>query len=223
VVAYEESSTLEQARERYLADNGFSRGYDEPWVRLRFAGRMVPIFPNTQARVAAVRLHDLHHVATGYATTWTGEGEISAWELASGCGPYLAAWMLNLGGFGIGCWIAPRRVLRAFVRGRHSRNLYTEGFDPARLSQPVGALRRELGLDRPTPAATAADLAAFAGWTSLGLLYALGGTLSLAVLGYAMWKTPRERRAADFTPAARSWPSPASPGPRARSPRTPGP
>jgi hypothetical protein len=189
---YDESATLEQARERYFADNGFSRGYDEPWVRLRIGGRFLPVFPNTRARVAAVRIHDLHHVATGYETSWTGEGEISAWELASGCGPYLAAWVLNLGGFGIGCWIAPRRVLQAFVRGRNSRNLYAEGYDPARLSQPVGALRRELGLDRPTPAASAADLALFAGWLMLGLLYAFGGMLSVATLAFAMWKMPNE-------------------------------
>ena len=202
---YDESSTLEQARERYFTDNDFSRGYDERWVRLRIAGRALPVFPNTRARVAAVRRHDLHHVATGYETTWTGEGEISAWELASGCGPYLAAWVLNLGGFGIGCWIAPRRVLQAFVRGRNSRNLYAEGYDPARLAQPVGALRRELGLDRPTPAASPADLAAFTGWLVLGLVYALGGMLSFATLAFAMWKMPREPR-----PVGEAEPGPAA-------------
>jgi hypothetical protein len=192
MVHYDESSTLEEARERYFADNGFNRAYDERWVRLRMGGRSLPVFPNTRARVAGVRIHDLHHVATGYETSWTGEGEIAAWELAGGCGPYLAAWVLNLGGFGIGCWIAPRRVLQAFVRGRYSRNLYAQGYDPARLSQPVGALRRELGLDRPTPAASAADLALFAGWLVLGLLYAFGGMLSVAILAFAMWKMPRE-------------------------------
>jgi hypothetical protein len=189
---YDESSTLEEARERYFADNGFSGGYDEPWVRLRFAGRMLPVFPNTRARKAGVRIHDLHHVATGYETSWTGEGEIAAWELAGGCGPYLAAWVLNLGGFGIGCWIAPRRLLQAFVRGRNSRNLYAEGYKPARLAQSVGALRRDLGLDRPTPAASASDLVLFAGWLALGLLYAFGGVLSVATLAFAMWKMPRE-------------------------------
>lgn len=202
--SYDEGATLEQARQQYFTSNGFSGGYDERWVRLRLGRRVVPVFPNTRARVAAVRIHDLHHVATGYDTTWTGEGEISAWELAGGCGPYLAAWVLNLGGFGIGCWIAPRRVLQAFVRGRNSRNLYGEGYDPARLSQPVGALRRELGLDRPAPPASAADVALFAGWLALGLLYAFGGMLSFATLAFAMWKMPREPGSAetDYRPAA---------------------
>lgn len=188
---------MEQARERYFTENGFGRGYDDRWVRLRVGRRTLPVFPNTRARVAAVRIHDLHHLVTGYDTTWTGEGEISAFELASGCGPYYAAWMLNLGGFGIGCWLSPRRMWRAFLRGRHSKNLYCEGYDPARLAQCLGEVRRELALDRPVPRASARDVAAFCGWVTLGLLYALGGTLSFAITGIALWKTPREPRAAD--------------------------
>lgn len=202
MAAFEDGLSLAEARARYFAENGFRPGYDDRWVRLRLRGRQVPIFPNTRARVAAVRLHDLHHVATGYDTTWTGEGEISAFELAGGCGPYLAAWMLNLGGFGIGLWIAPRRVLRAFVRGRHSSNLYREGYDEARLAQSVGELRRALGLDRPVPPASVRDLVAFSGWVTLGMLYALGGTLSFAVTSVALWKAPREPQAKAASAAA---------------------
>jgi len=206
---YDDGSSLAEARERYFSENGFPRDYDDRWIRLRFAGRYLPVFPNTRARVAAARIHDLHHVATGYDTTWTGEGEIGAWELASGCGPYLAAWILNLGGFGIGCWIAPRRLLQAFVRGRHSRNLYGEGFDPARLGHTVGAVRRELGLDRAAPRASALDLWLFSGWVLLGFVYAFGGMLSLATLSFAMWKMPREPRpAADAQTGAAAAPAP---------------
>ena len=39
---------------------------------------------------------------TEYDTNWVGEAEIGAWEIASGCGRYLAAWVLNLGAFGLG-------------------------------------------------------------------------------------------------------------------------
>jgi hypothetical protein len=205
---FDESSTLAEARERYFSENGFSRGYDDRWIRVRIGGRYLPVFPNTRARIAAARIHDLHHVATGYETTWTGEGEIGAWELASGCGPYFAAWVLNLGGFGIGCWIAPRKLLQAFVRGRHSRNLYGEGFDPARLGQTVGAVRRELGLDRPVPATSAHDALLFTGWVLLGLVYAFGGMLSLATLSFAMWKAPREPRSADARADAAAAPAP---------------
>jgi hypothetical protein len=178
-------------------------------VKLRLGSRLVPVLPNTKARIAAVRVHDLHHVATDYETTWVGEGEISAWELASGCGPYLAAWVLNLAGFGIGLFLSPRRVLRAFVRGRHSKNLYGEGFNPARLGQRVGDLRRELGLDTPAPRASLRDLLAFAGWVLLGVLYNLGGMLSFATLAVALLKMPAREAAQQLAPHASNSAAPA--------------
>jgi ubiquinone biosynthesis protein Coq4 len=103
-------------------------------------------FPNTAARVRAVRFHDLHHVLTEYDTTWAGEAEIGAWELAAGCGRHYAAWALNLGAVAIGLLIAPRRVLRAFKRGRRTRTLYSETFSEELLNQTVGELRRRLDL-----------------------------------------------------------------------------
>ena len=60
----------------------------------------------------------------------------------------------------------------AFVRGRHSQNLYTEAFDDALLDARVGALRARLGLDRPPPPATTADRAAFAATVALAALAA---------------------------------------------------
>jgi hypothetical protein len=191
MVRYDETLSLAQERERYFAENGFDPTYGDRWVKLRLGQRSLPMFPNTRARVAAVRIHDLHHVAAEYDTTWLGEAEIAAWELGSGCGPYLAAWVLNLSVFGIGCFISPRRVLRAFVRGRRTKNLYAEGFVSARLSQKVGDLRRELELDRAVPEASAADLFSFAGWIALGGLYAFGGVLSFALFALAMSKMPR--------------------------------
>ena len=188
---YEETLTLKEARARYFADNGFVAPYRERWVKVRLGRRSMPVFPNTPARVAAVRLHDLHHIVTEYDTTWVGEGEIGAWELGSGCGPYLVSWVMSLSVFGIGCVIAPRRTLRAFVRGRHSRNFYRSGYSSARMQQHVGQARSELGLDQPTPQASAADLLSFSGWVALGALYGLGGTLSFATtFAIALYKTP---------------------------------
>jgi len=59
--------TVRDARARYFAANRFDeRGYADRWVRLQ-AGP-IPIFiPNTRSRVRAVRVHDVHHVVTGYA------------------------------------------------------------------------------------------------------------------------------------------------------------
>jgi hypothetical protein len=208
---YDEALTLGDARDRYFAENGFSASYDDRWVKLRLGSRQVPVLPNTKARIVAVRVHDLHHVATDYGTTWVGEGEISAWELASGCGPYLAAWVLNLAGFGIGFFLSPRRMLRAFVRGRHSKNLYGEGFDALRLSQRVGDLRHELGLDAPEPRATLLDVLAFAGWVLLGMLYNLGGMLSFALLAIALLKMPANEAAKAHASAPPHAPNSAAP------------
>ena len=115
-------------------------------MTLRVLGRPLLGFPNTRARVRAVRLHDLHHVLTGYDTSWRGEGEIGAWELASNCRDHWAAWWLDFSAALIGVAIAPRRVLRAFVRGRRERNLYDVEFCDALLDESVGAMRARLGI-----------------------------------------------------------------------------
>jgi hypothetical protein len=139
--------TVREAREDYFRRNGLSEaGYADRCVRLR-VGPVSVWFPNTAARRRAVKLHDLHHVATGYDTTWTGEGEIAAWELAAGCGRHLAAWLLNAGGLAIGIAIAPRRTCRAWKRGWRSRSLYAaRELDESMLDIDVAELRARLQL-----------------------------------------------------------------------------
>lgn len=140
--------SVREGRALYFARAGFAPdgGYGDAWVRLKAAGRVVIIFPNTKARVRAVRLHDIHHVLTGYDTSWTGEAEIGAWELASGCVRHYPAWALNFGAVAVGLLIAPRRTVRAFLRGRRCANLYRGEFDESLLERKVGELRGELGL-----------------------------------------------------------------------------
>lgn len=159
--------SVRAARARYLADNGFSEAaYRERWAVVKL-GPVPIVFPNTRSRKRALPLHDLHHVATGYATTWTGEAEIGAWEVAAGCTDHWAAWLLDAGAFAAGLVFAPRRVWRAFVRGRHSRTLYATGWDDRFLELTVDELRNQLDLPRDPPAATWVDLLAFAGWLVL--------------------------------------------------------
>lgn len=144
---YDTALTIGEARERYFAQNGLGAGgYAERWVVLRAAGRPIGAFPNTAARVRSVRLHDVHHVLAGYDTSWLGEAEIGAWELASGCADHAAAWLLNTLAVLIGGWRSPRAVLRAASRGRRSRNLYHAEWDEALLDRRVGKVRAELGL-----------------------------------------------------------------------------
>ena len=167
---YDGSLTVGDARALYFAANGFGDGgYDKNWVK--FLVGPIPFYlPNTSQRVRSVRLHDIHHVLTDYETTWTGEAEIAAWEIGSSCADHWAAWMLNFSGLAIGLAIAPRAVYAAFLRGRHSGNLYRGDFEPALLSERVRALRERLHLDRPVPPATTGDRLAFAGWSAASVL-----------------------------------------------------
>jgi hypothetical protein len=165
VAAYADDSTLLDARARYFADNGFAAdgGYADDWVIVKLGPVPFPV-PNTAGRRAAVPCHDLHHVATGFATDLVGEGEIGAWEIGSGCTQVRAALVLNLLVMWPVLFLAPGRLFRAFVWGRHTRNLYDARVDAHLLSQTVGALRARLGLEAPPPAPTPADRWAFAGW-----------------------------------------------------------
>jgi len=164
---YADGSTVRAARAEYFAANGFSdAGYNDSWVTIKL-GPIPLAFPNTSSRKRAVPLHDLHHVATGYTTTWIGESEIGAWEIAGGCTDHFAAWVLNAGGFGYGIVLAPRRIYRAFMRGRKSRTLYHSGWDDSLLELSVGELRKKLALDRADTPPTWRDRLAFAGWVAL--------------------------------------------------------
>jgi hypothetical protein len=169
---FPDSMRLDEARARFfdLSGLGADGGYGSRWVRLET--RPVPIyFPNTSRRVAAAKLHDLHHIATEYAVDWTGESEIAAWEIAGGCGRYCAAWVLNLGGFTVGLFRAPRRLFRAFVRGsRAAGNLYQTGFGEDELrATTVGQLRRRLGMPRTSVTATGSDIVRFTRWAAAAI------------------------------------------------------
>ena len=121
---YEPHWTLREARDRHFAIGGFSEDqYAARFVRFRIGKKSVWL-PNSPGRTRALPYHDLHHVLTAYPTSWRGEVEIAAWELASGCRDYLTVWVINLGALAIGLVLAPTSAFRAFVRGRHSDNLY---------------------------------------------------------------------------------------------------
>jgi hypothetical protein len=162
---YNAETSVGEARTQYFAENGFGDGgYTARWVKLK-AGPIPLAFPNTSARVAAVRFHDLHHVLTEYNTSWTGEAEIGAWEIASGCAHYYAAWLLNLQALAVGLVINPKAISRAFLRGRRSQNLYREEFGETLLASTVGELRRRLRLDTEPGPATLRDRVALTGWS----------------------------------------------------------
>jgi len=176
--------TLGDARARLFSLSGFPEdgGYGDAWVKFRL-WRIPLAFPNTAGRRRAVRFHDLHHVLTEYRTDWRGEFEIAAWEIAGGVNRFWAGWLLDLLGFACGLLLFPRRVYRAFMRGRQSRNLYFDEWDERILMRRVGEVRRRLGLDADAVRPTLEDRAAFLFWSSASLLtYAATGSVMLAPL-----------------------------------------
>lgn len=178
---YSPEATLRAARERYFEINHFEGGgYEEAWVKMR-AGPVPIWFPNTVARVKAVRFHDIHHVLTEYPTTWRGEAEIGAWEVSTGCAAHYQAWLLNLLAFAIGLAINPRGVYRAFMRGRRSRNLYRTTFSDELLARKVGDVRRELDLDSAPAPPAPGDRLAFVFW-SLASAGVFAGVWAAALL-----------------------------------------
>jgi hypothetical protein len=78
------SLTVREGLRAYLAENCFTvEGYEAPRTEAFFLGIRFSV-PNTPRHAWAIRLHDLHHVATGYGTDMAGEGAISAWEALRG-------------------------------------------------------------------------------------------------------------------------------------------
>jgi hypothetical protein len=156
-------TTLGSARAAYWQANGFGNdgGDSLDWVPLKL-WKLTLRIPNTEGRRRAVRIHDLHHIVTAYETTWMGESEIAAWELASGCLAWPAATVLNLGALAIGVVIAPMRCARAWARGRQTLNLYREDGVDHLLPRKVGETRVQLRLDRPAPRTRARDVLAMA-------------------------------------------------------------
>jgi len=194
----EDALTVRAARSAFFHASGFGAdgGYDDPWAEAAF-GPLRYRVPNGPLRAAALRLHDLHHVATGYATDWRGEAEISAWELASGAGRQPYAWLIALWGLFTGLLAHPRPTWAAFRRGRGSRNLYGAAFDERLLDARVGDLKAALAVadDRP---ATAGGALVFAGWSALALglgALSLLPAAGLVGLAYArevtgLWRCP---------------------------------
>ena len=197
VARYSDAISLFEARGLFFqqADLGADGGYSSRWVRVET--KPIPFyFPNWPSRVAAARLHDLHHLATDYETDWPGEAEIAAWEIATGCARYHAAWILNFGGFGAGLVVAPKRLFRAFLRGRRAKtNLYKSGFDESRLNDiTVGMLRDQLGLRATVSSASVTDLGLFLLWRIPSVLAWLLLPFATAILfclivGEKLWTT----------------------------------
>jgi hypothetical protein len=166
----DDTATIAQALAVHYAAHGLPAdgGESSPWFHVRMGPLSIPL-PNPPARQRAVIVHDVNHVLTGYDTVLTGgEMEIASFEIATGCGRVWVAWLLNWPLLLLGAIARPRRVFRAFVRGRQAQSLYHLGPSPSEVrAMRVGALRTRLGIKEPQVRATAQDRMAFVGFAML--------------------------------------------------------
>ena len=178
--------TLREGLSAHLETGGLPEdgGYDERWVKLRI-GPIPFAFPNTQNRRRLVPLHDLHHVVTGYATDLVGEAELAAWEIGSGMRDRTG---LRLARRVLGFLLPrrPRKLFRAFVHGRNSRNLLDAEFGDPLLDRTIEDVRRELALDRKPPPATAADRRAFSEAGAVAVAIVWGPLAPMAALAWLL-------------------------------------
>lgn len=202
LTTYDPGSTMREARAHYFAVNAFGDdgGYGDAWVDFKLGPIPFP-FPNTASRIEAVRFHDLHHILTGYDTDFLGETEISAWELGAGCRDQVAAWALNLAGLAGGVLLAPRRTVRAFVRGLHSQSFYGQDLEEL-LDLTVAEARARMGVDEAANVPpTAGDLARFTAAAGVGFVagaafVAAGVVLAPVGLALAAWRRRSQARVA---------------------------
>lgn len=173
-----ENRLLKDALQQFFDTYHFADGgYNLKWFTIK-VGFLNIRLPNIPSRVAVARIHDIHHVLTGYKATLRGEAEIAGWEIASSCGHHAVAWFFNLGAFFYGMFCFPRALFEAFMLGRKvTTNFYLTPFHYENLlSQSVASVKNSIQQPQNRPN-TLTDYVWFASWCLLLLL-------PLAVLGY---------------------------------------
>lgn len=150
------SDQLENFYQTYnLGDEG---GNHLSYVTLEVFGFFNIYIPNWDYRRKAVLRHDIHHLLTGYKSELLGEFEIAAWEIASGCMNYIAAYLLNSGGLLAGMFIYPRPTFKALLKGCRRTNLYQLNIDDKTLkNSTIEELKTMIGLE-PKPSNKRASL-----------------------------------------------------------------
>ena len=114
---YPNEIKIKDALQLYFVNYHFADGgYNDRYFKIKIGPLLIPV-PNTRSRLKAVKFHDIHHILTGYTALWKGEVEIGAWEISSGCGDLLIAWLLNFGSFGVGIFLYPKALFKAFMMG----------------------------------------------------------------------------------------------------------
>lgn len=178
-------------------DLGVEGGKYEDFVKIEMTKKIILYIPNFAVRKKAVLKHDIHHIVTGYTSTFTGETEIGAWEIASGCKGYWIAWVLNMSGMMTGIVFNLWNVLKAFARGRRTKNLYHHLVsDDEALDMKLSELQKILLLDKYSKNTRPGflDYILFTGWAIIGLIYSILSVILLPfVLVYTLYVVTRLR------------------------------
>lgn len=119
--------SLAVLRDRFREANGITE--TNRWVEWLKLGPIPMPVPNPPARRRALRIHDLHHVVTGYQTDLAGEFQLSAWECGAGLHTEPLAWIFCTSGTLGGMLRYPRRTVRAYARGRKCRRLFGQDLE----------------------------------------------------------------------------------------------
>ena len=140
--------TVEEALSIFLGAEHLGREAYEDRVNYARLGFLTIPFPNPKARREIVYLHDVNHVLSGYDTSWAGEGEVAAWELASGFPKH--CWIGYFYApltFSVGLIVAPKRLYRAWVRGLTEKNAcYSTLSREEMMKARVSELRKKLSI-----------------------------------------------------------------------------
>jgi hypothetical protein len=178
--------TIQSALNEFFTQNnlGAEGGLNNDWAYLDMKWFRIP-FPNTEARKKALVYHDVHHLATGYQSTWQGEAEVGAWEISTGCGPYNAALFLDSGAMAVGLIFYPVKTFRAFIRGQRTRNLYLNTYTREQLMpMRIAEVQQLLGLNHTdTTPAKVNEVIKFIGWSLVAALWYIPVLVVLLLLG----------------------------------------
>jgi hypothetical protein len=183
---------LENKTPREILGKFYSENHLEPdggnsssSVKIEITKNFHFYFPNFDARRKAVLRHDIHHLLTGYTTSLAEESAISAWEIASGCKKYRAAFFIDTSGMMIGIPIHFWGILKAFSRGRRTKNLYHDIISPTTaLDMKIGELKKEFLLDKfpKDTKPTFIDFICFAGFSLFGLVFSIFSLVLLPII-----------------------------------------
>ena len=141
-----DAPTVREALAAFYAGQGMppdGGGSASRWA-IEIPGWFSVALSNFRWRRKALPVHDLHHVLTGYPCSPAGEFEMAAWEFAAGRYPHPLATAFCLPLVGMGAVLRPRRTFAAFVRGRASTTLYSEGLTPAVMNASLTQIRRSM-------------------------------------------------------------------------------